>query len=58
MVDPFNTAQNNDPQAVDIDLNVVSLCFEAFISQGTHHYAIPPVLSKPIYDKSKTPVFV
>lgn len=51
-VDPFNSAQSNQ-QTTDIDLNVVLLCFEAFINQGDYHYVIQPVLSNPIYDKSK-----
>ncbi|XP_039254774.1 dorsal-related immunity factor Dif-like [Styela clava] len=53
-VDPFNTFKDSDPQAVDIDLNIVRLCFEAFISQGNQHLVLDPVLSKPIFDKKAT----
>lgn len=53
-IDPYNTFKDSDPQAVDIDLNIVRLCFEAFISQGNQHLALEPVLSHPIFDKKAT----
>ncbi|XP_078064592.1 transcription factor RelB-like, partial [Mustelus asterias] len=36
----------------DVDMNVVRLCFQAFIQE--QNVALPPVLSEPIYDKKAT----
>ena len=52
-VNPFNVPiVENDP---DIDLNVVRLCFEAFLPDENNCYSIPlrPVVSLEIFDKSK-----
>jgi len=37
------------------DLNVVRLCFQAFLpdEHGNYTLALPPVISNPIYDNSK-----
>ena len=41
--------------SIDVDLNIVRLCFEAFLldEHGNYTEAIAPVVSHPIYDKSK-----
>ena len=55
-INPFSTSFIPD-EIPDFDLNVVRLCFEAFLPDITgEHYSIRvgPTVSKPIYDKSKT----
>ena len=45
----------DERSAVDIDLNIVRLCFEAFLPDREGHYTrkLTPVVSNPIFDKSK-----
>lgn len=39
-------------QPSSIDLNIVRLCFQAFIPTGPHqYYKLKPVVTEPIYDK-------
>ena len=55
-VNPFNTSMSEDQHSsIDVDLNIVRLCFEAFLldEHGNYTEAIAPVVSHPIYDKSK-----
>lgn len=39
----------------EYDLNVVRLCFQAFLpdEHGNYTLALPPLISNPIYDNSK-----
>ena len=56
-VNPFNVAINGDEHSVtDVDLNIVRLCFEAFLPDcnGNYTQKVLPVVSIPIYDKSMT----
>ena len=43
----------------NVDLNSVRLCFQAYLRGPDGKYTIPvtPVVSQPIYDKSKLQVF-
>ncbi|XP_051900099.1 transcription factor RelB-like isoform X2 [Pristis pectinata] len=50
-IDPFNAGESLN-YLEDIDMNVVRLCFQAFIPEP--RYALTPVLSEPIYDKKAT----
>ncbi|XP_065355357.1 embryonic polarity protein dorsal [Calliphora vicina] len=52
-IDPFKTGFAHKDQPSSIDLNVVRLCFQAFIPiPGVRKpYPIPPVVSDPIHDK-------
>ncbi|XP_046812590.1 embryonic polarity protein dorsal isoform X2 [Lucilia cuprina] len=52
-IDPFKTSFAHKDQPSSIDLNVVRLCFQAFIPlPGVKKpYPIPPVVSDPIHDK-------
>ncbi|TMW48950.1 hypothetical protein DOY81_005975 [Sarcophaga bullata] len=52
-IDPFKTGFAHKDQPSSIDLNVVRLCFQAFIPiPGVKKpFPIPPVVSDPIYDK-------
>ena len=55
-VNPFNATVNGDERsAIDVDLNIVRLCFEAFLPDhnGNFTQKLKPVVSNPIYDKSK-----
>ncbi|XP_067831001.1 transcription factor RelB-like [Heptranchias perlo] len=50
-IDPFNVGDSaRCPD--DVDMNVVRLCFQAFIQEP--HVTLSPVLSEPIYDKKAT----
>nr|XP_026692312.1 rel1 protein isoform X1 [Ciona intestinalis]BAE06668.1 RelA [Ciona intestinalis] len=56
-VNPFGTMLDGDERsAVDVDLNIVRLCFEAFIpdARGKYTQKLEPVVSDPIYDKKAT----
>uniref|UniRef100_H2YS42 RHD domain-containing protein n=1 Tax=Ciona savignyi TaxID=51511 RepID=H2YS42_CIOSA len=56
-INPFATMLEGDERsAVDVDLNIVRLCFEAFIqdSRGKYTQKLDPVVSDPIYDKKAT----
>ncbi|XP_078287037.1 transcription factor RelB-like isoform X2 [Rhinoraja longicauda] len=48
-IDPFNVGESLN-YLEDIDMNVVRLCFQAFVQEP--YMALPPVLSEPIYDKT------
>ncbi|XP_038642142.1 transcription factor RelB-like [Scyliorhinus canicula] len=50
-IDPFNVG-DSARCAEDVDMNVVRLCFQAFIQESS--LALPPILSEPIYDKKAT----
>ncbi|XP_073825038.1 uncharacterized protein [Musca autumnalis] len=51
-VDPFKTKFAHMDQPSTIDLNVVRLCFQAFIPIGPKKYhKLKPVVTEPIYDK-------
>ncbi|XP_072919993.1 proto-oncogene c-Rel-like isoform X2 [Hemitrygon akajei] len=50
-IDPFNAGDSLN-YLEDIDMNVVRLCFQAFIQEP--YFALTPVLSEPIYDKKAT----
>lgn len=61
-VDPFKTKFAHRDQPSSIDLNVVRLCFQAFIpipgkrnqhsqSSKPQFFKLPPVVSEPIFDK-------
>ncbi|XP_055519561.1 transcription factor RelB-like [Leucoraja erinacea] len=50
-IDPFNVGDSLN-YLEDIDMNVVRLCFQAFIQDP--YIALTPVLSDPIYDKKAT----
>ena len=55
-MNPFDAAVcEEDHTAIDVDLNVVRLCFEAFLPDQNENYsqALQPVVSNPIFDKSK-----
>ena len=55
-VNPFDAAVfEEDHTAIDVDLNVVRLCFEAFLpdQQGKYTQSLHPIVSNPIFDKSK-----
>lgn len=52
-VDPFKTVVDGDERPnVDIDLNIVRLCFEAFCFTANGRLPLQPVVSNPIFDKS------
>ena len=54
-INPYGTAIDGDEKAaVDVDLNIVRLCFEAFLPDrdGNYTHKIGPVTSNPIFDKS------
>nr|CAB3265519.1 rel1 [Phallusia mammillata] len=55
-VNPFDTVLDDERSSVDVDLNIVRLCFEAFLPDHSGHYTIKlnPVVSNPIYDKKAT----
>uniref|UniRef100_A0A1A9ZN75 RHD domain-containing protein n=1 Tax=Glossina pallidipes TaxID=7398 RepID=A0A1A9ZN75_GLOPL len=51
-VDPFKTKFAHKDQPSSIDLNVVRLCFQAFILSGPRQYKkLTPVVSDPVYDR-------
>ncbi|XP_048378359.2 transcription factor RelB homolog isoform X2 [Stegostoma tigrinum] len=50
-IDPFNVG-DSARCSEDVDMNVVRLCFQAFIQET--NLALAPVLSDPIYDKKAT----
>uniref|UniRef100_A0A1A9WBI8 RHD domain-containing protein n=1 Tax=Glossina brevipalpis TaxID=37001 RepID=A0A1A9WBI8_9MUSC len=51
-VDPFKTKFAHKDQPSSIDLNVVRLCFQAFIQTGPRQYKkLTPVVSDPVYDR-------
>ncbi|KAI9585262.1 embryonic polarity protein dorsal-like [Glossina fuscipes] len=51
-VDPFKTKFAHKDQPSSIDLNVVRLCFQAFIQSGPRQYKkLTPVVSDPVYDR-------
>ncbi|XP_019892113.1 dorsal-related immunity factor Dif [Musca domestica] len=51
-VDPFKTKFAHMDQPSSIDLNIVRLCFQAFIPVGSQkYYKLKPVVTEPIYDK-------
>jgi len=55
-INPYNVGVNEDEHSlIDVDLNIVRLCFEAFLinKQGSCSHKLRPVVSHPIYDKSK-----
>lgn len=47
--------QQAEKQAKDMQLNVVKLCFQAYLKDGSNLISkvLPSVLSSPIYDSSK-----
>ena len=56
-VNPFDATINGDERStIDVDLNIVRLCFEAFLPDhhGNYTQRLQPVVSNPIYDKSKS----
>nr|BAB47173.1 As-rel2 [Halocynthia roretzi] len=54
-VDPFKTVVDGDERPnVDIDLNIVRLCFEAFCFTANGRLPLQPVVSNPIFDKKST----
>ncbi|XP_076816173.1 uncharacterized protein LOC143462049 isoform X2 [Clavelina lepadiformis] len=56
-INPYGTAIDGDEKAaVDVDLNIVRLCFEAFLPDrdGNYTHKIGPVTSNPIFDKKAT----
>ena len=50
-----NARANAEKQAKDMQLNVVKLCFQAYLRDvnGQFNRLLPSVLSSPIYDSSK-----
>ncbi|XP_075152008.1 REL proto-oncogene, NF-kB subunit dorsal isoform X3 [Haematobia irritans] len=51
-IDPFKTKFSHKDQPSTIDLNIVRLCFQAFIPTGPRqYYKLKPVVTEPIYDK-------
>ncbi|XP_037958917.1 embryonic polarity protein dorsal-like [Teleopsis dalmanni] len=50
-VDPFRTRFGHKDQPSSIDLNVVRLCFQAFLKTESGVKPLQPVVSEPIYDK-------
>lgn len=55
-VDPFRTGFGHKSQSSNVDLNVVRLCFQVFIEgpeKDKYTVPLPPIVSDPIYDKSK-----
>ncbi|XP_059221786.1 embryonic polarity protein dorsal isoform X2 [Stomoxys calcitrans] len=51
-IDPFKTKFAHKDQPSTIDLNIVRLCFQAFIPIGPRqYYKLKPVVTEPIYDK-------
>nr|XP_056709379.1 proto-oncogene c-Rel [Euleptes europaea] len=51
-INPFGVSQEQLMAIEEYDLNVVRLCFQAFLpnERGDFTLAIPPVISNPIYD--------
>jgi Rel/ankyrin family protein len=52
----FSAGFSHRNQPTSIDLNAVRLCFQVFIEDGERDkftYPLTPVVSDPIYDKSK-----
>ncbi|NXS09623.1 REL protein, partial [Neodrepanis coruscans] len=51
-VNPFNVPEEQLHNIDEYDLNVVRLCFQAFLpdEHGNYTIALPPVISNPIYD--------
>ncbi|XP_015280979.1 PREDICTED: proto-oncogene c-Rel [Gekko japonicus] len=51
-INPFNVSQEQLLAIEEYDLNVVRLCFQAFLpnEHGDFTLALPPVISNPIYD--------
>lgn len=51
-VDPFRTGFSHRSQPASIDLSVVRLCFQVYLTENKdHHFRLKPVVSDPIYDK-------
>jgi hypothetical protein len=56
----FAAGFSHRSQPTSIDLNAVRLCFQVFIEDGEREkftYPLTPVVSDPIYDKSKPWLF-
>ncbi|NXF89482.1 REL protein, partial [Eubucco bourcierii] len=51
-INPFNVPEEQLHNIDEYDLNVVRLCFQAFLpdEQGNYTLALPPLISNPIYD--------
>ncbi|XP_019404775.1 PREDICTED: proto-oncogene c-Rel [Crocodylus porosus] len=51
-INPFNVPEEQLLNVDEYDLNVVRLCFQAFLldDQGNCTFVLPPVISNPIYD--------
>ncbi|NXM15601.1 REL protein, partial [Ploceus nigricollis] len=51
-INPFNVPEEQLHNIDEYDLNVVRLCFQAFIpdEHGNYTIALPPLISNPIYD--------
>ncbi|NXC99388.1 REL protein, partial [Certhia familiaris] len=51
-INPFNVPEEQLHNIDDYDLNVVRLCFQAFLpdEHGNYTIALPPLISNPIYD--------
>jgi len=51
-INPFDILKEDE--LLDVDLNVVRLCFEAFLPDEQQNYSLKlkPVVSNAIYDKS------
>ncbi|XP_037957512.1 embryonic polarity protein dorsal isoform X2 [Teleopsis dalmanni] len=50
-VDPFKTKFGHKDQPASIDLNVVRLCFQAFLKTESGVKPLQPVVSEPVFDK-------
>ncbi|NXN81229.1 REL protein, partial [Bombycilla garrulus] len=51
-INPFNVPEEQLQNIDEYDLNVVRLCFQAFLpdEHGNYTIALPPLISNPIYD--------
>ncbi|NWZ89732.1 REL protein, partial [Nesospiza acunhae] len=51
-INPFNVPEEQLHNIDEYDLNVVRLCFQAFLpdEHGSYSIALPPLISNPIYD--------
>ncbi|XP_066402129.1 proto-oncogene c-Rel [Molothrus aeneus] len=51
-INPFNVPEEQLHNIDEYDLNVVRLCFQAFLpdEHGNYSIALPPLISNPIYD--------
>ncbi|NWU02685.1 REL protein, partial [Urocynchramus pylzowi] len=51
-INPFNVPEEQLHNIDEYDLNVVRLCFQAFLpdEHGSYTIALPPLISNPIYD--------